>query len=786
MNSFKIIAVFLVLGLAWPALAAQGKAAREKDTADAWADLGNWKRAVAHYRKALDADPGLFEARLRMSNGLFRLGEYRPALAELRRLQKSHPKSAAVFAASAVIRLKLEQGQKACTDFGRALRIDGRHPRSLFGIGQCHHLIYDRGKQDKEKTAAISGYESYLKSYPQGAHAIDSREAIQKLRYGEVGVLLADARTAIAAGKFRLAEKALREATGKRPELEEAHYLLGTTLASPVLNRFEDAVEQWSKAPHVKEARLQLGMWCYEEDELEEAVEHLEAAVALDPRYVEPYYHLGLVYSEIRAAPGRSDEAGKAAAKAQAAFQKVLSLAPKSALASRAHSKLQLLSGQVYALNEGEVIDTASEVALGRKVAEQIEKRFGLVDDARLQQRLNAILERISEHSERMPGSMPYTIRVLNLDATNALSFAGGSILIYKGLLDFVKRELDDSDDALAFVIGHEVVHVDRRHGLGMLDLAGGANKLLQGRSLNVRSLNSLMKGISRKHEFEADQIGCLFALRAGYNPAGAYRFHMKMIAAGHEVPEGMDHPTHAERAARIREYLLGLRAKARRFDMGVRNLRENDNAQAVSHFEVFLGLFPENVQARNNLGVAKFRLAMRKLVPAHAYKLSTDIDPKTRLPKIHVREGRKQFVPEVARMYEAAGLFRSVIERDPESVRARINLGAALLALEENAQAERLFEQALQRKPDSLEAQGNLAVARLVSGRTDEGIAGLEKLLAADPSFADAHYNLARVFQKAGRSEEARAHYKAYLEKDPDSGWAAEARAQLAALEKK
>lgn len=773
----KYAVTFLtLLGLALPAPAHSASNAKtaqaEKEYGDAWADLGNYKKAVEHYQKAVKLDPKMTSARLSLANGMYRLGNKKGALAQLSKLAKQHPKSSAVACAAGVIELDTGQPKKACLSFTRALTADKFHPRSLYGTGQCHHALFEKGKQDAEKKLAMQGYKGYLKRYPKGAYSIPSGEAIKKLLYGAVGTLFADAKEAFARGKFRLAERKFRQVTKKRNDLKEAHYLLGMTLASPVINKLDEAVKEWEKAGPMKEALLQRGIVAYEDEDLGEAEDLLNQAVKQDAKFAQAFYYLGLVF--------RDQLKNK---EALDAFRKVTLLAPKSALAGRASSKLQVITGELYYLREGEVIDTASEVKLGRKLSKQMEERFGLVKNDKLQQRLNKILRRIVAHSDRLPGAMPYHVKVLNVDGLNALAFIGGNIYLFKGLVDFIRRDLDDSDDAFASVIGHEVVHIVMRHGLGMLDLVGGARPLMEGRSFDIRSLNKLMVGMSRKHEFEADQIGALYAYRAGFDPSSAYRFHRKLIARGKDIPDGLDHPTHAERSARMKEYLLSLRAKARHFDQGLKSLDNNSLEEAIVHFEVFLGLFPNSWSARNNLGVAMHRLALATAKKKREYKLSTDIDPRSHVKKIRVRAAKEESAIDRALMIEAAEVFRSISERNPKYMPSRLNMGSCLLALGKSDEARKLFEGVLKKTPASPEAQTNLAVLKLLGGKSEDGIDMLKKVVKKNPAFADAYYNLALAFQKAGKKDEARKNWLAYLDRDKKSGWAESARKHLAEL---
>lgn len=759
--------------LAVPAASAQ-KAAVEIEYGDAWAELGNHERAAGHYRKAAELQPGSIRARLSLANTLYRLGQKQDALSELERLVARDPKSEPVLCALGVIQLDLGEPGKACSSFDRALSLAPAHERAMFGRGQCHHALFRKTRKQPEKRLALQAYRAYLERHAQGAHAIPAREAVQKLMYGAAGRKLSQAKESFAKGKYRLSEKLLRDVVTRRPDLQEAHFLLGMTLASPVINKIDEAEQAWRRAGKMPEALVQRGILAYEEDDLEQASDLLREAVQLDASNPTAYYYLGLVQRGLL----QEEQAKKA-------FQKVMALAPGTPLAERASSKLQVMTGQLQYLREGETIDTASEIALGRKITGQIEQRFGLVEDQELQKRLNVILRNIARHADRPPGIVPYRVKVLDMEGINALSFVGGTIYVYRGLVDFIRREMDDADDAYAAVLSHEVVHVVRRHGLGMLDLIGGSRSLMEGRSFDVRSLNKLMVGMSRIHEYEADHIGCLYMYRAGYDPGAAYRFHRAMLAGGKEVPAGMDHPTHAERADRLREYLLGLRTKARHFDRGLRALDEERYQEAVTHFEIFLGLFPGSWAARNNLGVAMHRLALATTRKKRTFKLSTDIDPRARVRPIRLRAAPDEGPSlDEALMTEAAAVLRTVTDEAPGYVPARQNYGSCLLALGKHDQARKVFEQILTAKPDAPAVRSNLAVATLLAGEADRGISMLEKLHSDHPAFADALYNLALAYQRAGRKQQARKTWLAYLERDDQSGWAASARKHLADLD--
>ena len=381
-----------------------------------------------------------------------------------------------------------------------------------------------------------------------------------------------------------------------------------------------------------------------------------------------------------------------------------------------------------------------------------------------------------------LPLAMPYRIKILNIEGINALSFIDGTIYLFRGLTDFIRREMGDTEDVYAAVIGHEVVHVVMRHGLSMLDLKGDSRALTQGSSFDVRGLKHIMLGLSRAQEYQADQLGCLYAYRAGFDPGAALRFHHKLTTSGREVPEDLDHPTHAQRADHLREYLLGLRSKVRHFDAGLKALKGNDYQSSILHFEIFLGFFPASISARNNLGVAMHREAQGRSGSQREYKLSTDIDPARRVKPIRLREKGTAF--DRALMIEAREIFQAMARFAPDYLPARTNLAACLLALGEKDQARKAFEKVAMKSTDSFQARSNLAVLDLLEGNLDQGIGALVKITQEKPEFADAHYNLAQAFIKTSQPHKALKSLNTYLTLDQNSGWARIARNQLKKLQ--
>src|SRR5207253_485105 len=117
---------------------------------------------------------------------------------------------------------------------------------------------------------------------------------------------------------------------------------------------------------------------------------------------------------------------------------------------------------------------------------------------------------------------------------------------------------------------------------------------------------------------------------------------------------------------------------------------------------------------------------------------------------------------------------YRAVVERNPDSWAAQINLGFDALARqswdEAAAHFQKILETNLDNPPAAKRAYLALSGILLTTGRTDEAMTHIEKALQIDPNYAGAHANLAQVFLRTGRTRQAIAEYRRALKIAPRS----------------
>lgn len=188
------------------------------------------------------------------------------------------------------------------------------------------------------------------------------------------------------------------------------------------------------------------------------------------------------------------------------------------------------------------------------------------------------LVERVAQRLAAATGSagrgFNWQVTLVRGPQANAFCLPGGKIVVYTGILPLTQTE-----DGLAAVMGHEMAHAIARHGSQRLLRTSVAQTVLAGAQFSLSDLEpqqryavmaalgagaqyGLLLPFSRNHETEADEMGLIYMVRAGYNPQEAVAFWKRMQTAGgggtgRQPPEFVStHPSHETRIQHLRAFL--------------------------------------------------------------------------------------------------------------------------------------------------------------------------------------------------------------------------------------
>jgi predicted Zn-dependent protease len=183
------------------------------------------------------------------------------------------------------------------------------------------------------------------------------------------------------------------------------------------------------------------------------------------------------------------------------------------------------------------------EIALGKQLAQEVERSAKFVDDPVVIDYVNRIGQNLVRNSD---ARVPFTIKVLDDDSINAFALPGGFFYVNSGL---ILRA--DEESEMAGVMAHEIAHVCARHGTRMatkgeltqlamipamifIPYSWAGYAMYEG--LNFAIPLQFLK-FSRDAEREADYLGLQYMYKAGYDPNSYVTFFEKVQAEERRHP---------------------------------------------------------------------------------------------------------------------------------------------------------------------------------------------------------------------------------------------------------
>ncbi len=226
---------------------------------------------------------------------------------------------------------------------------------------------------------------------------------------------------------------------------------------------------------------------------------------------------------------------------------------------------------------------------LGLQIARAYAHHFGLAEEDSLLHHINRLGYEVASQAGR--NDILFTFHIIDIPDPNAFALPGGFIFLTRGMVD-----MQLPDEALANLLGHEIVHVADNHFARNNRLSGlmsilhtvavvaaviavpstpgggwdvdhdtgmmrgslvGKDAAIQGTMMFGGVLRELlMRGYSRTLEFEADDRGRRYAARAGYPVSGSVTLLEELhrrVHEDHDYGYWHTHPYFDDRIARAR-----------------------------------------------------------------------------------------------------------------------------------------------------------------------------------------------------------------------------------------
>lgn len=398
-------------------------------------------------------------------------------------------------------------------------------------------------------------------------------------------------------------------------------------------------------------------------------------------------------------------------------------------------------------------LTAADDYRIGKGYFDMLKWLQGSLEDPEILGPVDALVRRLVASSDRP--NTNFNVMVVPTPDINAAALPGGFLMINKGIIDSMP------EDQLAFVIGHEIAHVQLRHfattmnmtqamevlGVAEGGVEGGDRPIVEE---NAAVLEKMARSYARNLELEGDLYGMLYAMRAGYPASSGVEAMRTMKRLVGDTPPGMeemaDHPSFTDRIEQLAKGLTTIEETYGLFEAGVSFARQGQYDAAIPAFQQFLALFPKSAAAWSNLGACYLQKA----------KLSVPDDRWHDDIPVYLRADVTVRAIDTMSLERARDAFNKAVAINPNRDAALANL-AVLARLEGDLEgAKGLLAKAMELDGKYAGYHNNQGILAAVQGQWKDADKAFAKALKLDGNALYVKVNQAVGLEKRGKKKDA------------------------------
>lgn len=408
------------------------------------------------------------------------------------------------------------------------------------------------------------------------------------------------------------------------------------------------------------------------------------------------------------------------------------------------------------------VITPGQEMAWRKKMMSSFLDSRRMSEDEAMVLRVSRIGAKVAAVSDRP--DLVFRFLVVQGDDLQAFSFPGGAVCLTEALV-----RLFQSDDELAFALGHEISHVVLRHVVSMMSMEQAlkaAHRVPEGKLAPVQSF------YAHNAELEADTFGALYSTRAGYAFSSAH-LGLEKVANVSAVQESDSHPAYQERIATLKQFRTELERAVNLFTVGSEALKAGETGDAIAALDLFVATFPNSISGRFNLGAAYLaRVRARSGTPANLAEV---------LPILPDAGITLRGAVDIVDLQQASHNFQHVLRYNKENTWASAGLAMVLAREARFADSRELLQALVTKEPENTEIRLLLGNVDYLEGNHPAALDIYTQVLKLRPAWPEAQKNMAMTLEETGQTEKARGLWG---ELSNHEVFGSEARLHLLALE--